>query len=40
MFGNEPEMPVTEVFFHRGVVALAVSHLQPQPPMGRGVWTP
>ena len=29
-------MPVPEVVFHYGVVALAMPYLQPQPPMGLG----
>lgn len=36
MFGSKPEMPMTKVFFHHGVVALAVPYLQPQAPPGRG----
>lgn len=36
MFGSKPEMPVTEAFFHHGLVAFTMPYLQPQLPMGRG----
>lgn len=40
MFVSKLEVPVTEAFFRRGLVALAMPYLQPQPPMGRGAVHP